>query len=88
MEGVWSGVSSYIALHHVGIVAMRNGYELGRRKVDRAIKELDITSSLEQREVRRAFGVHGREGCARKKSIPIRLTVKVKLSTEKAERVL
>jgi hypothetical protein len=74
MNEVWLNASPYIALHLVGRVAMQNGFRFGRKKIDRAIRELGINGPVEPREIRFVFGVYGRSGCARPKTTPIGLT--------------
>jgi len=67
--------SDYLILWRIGTVASANGFLYGRKKVDSTIDASEIaedgeSASLEAREIRRAFGVFGREGARRARSVP------------------
>ena len=80
------GWSDYVLLNWMGQVASANGYCFGRKKVDRAIRESlvneDPNAALEKNEIRKAFGVYGREGMHRAKNIPIGQTRRVEIGQE------
>jgi hypothetical protein len=67
---IWPTSPDYLILHHIGTVATANGIRYGRNAVDSAIEyseiHLDVEPRIEASEIRRAFGVHGREGKARR----------------------
>lgn len=60
------GLPDSVLLPWIGMVAMRNGYRYGRKKVDRAINLSNIDedgecASAEKSYVRMVFGVYGRK---------------------------
>jgi hypothetical protein len=65
-------LSDYLILHYIGTVASANMIRYGRSAVDGAIRSSEIPRDAEPRveasEIRRAFGVHGREGKVRTKN--------------------
>ena len=82
------GPSDNVLLVWMGQVASRNGFLFGRKKVDRAIRKSlvneDQNASFEKQEIRRAFGVFGREGM-RRKSIAIGQTRRVEIEQEASQ---
>ncbi len=72
------GWSDYLALHRVGRVAVSNGFQFGRRKIDNLIAKSTIPShsdpKFEAKEIRFAFQVEGRKGRKASKNVPKQTT--------------
>lgn len=72
VRNIWPTSPDYLILHFIGTVASSNMIRYGRGAVDCAIRSseihLDAEPKVEASEIRRAFGVHGREGKARTKN--------------------
>ena len=70
------GFSDYVLLTWIGHVSTENGYDFGRKSVDKAIRESNVPEdadlAAESADIRQAFGVHGSDGMRRREKRPCR----------------